>query len=128
MLARQIKADLSLPCVKEFSADPFVEEFLDQPDARGIIFDVENGAPVSLSFFDNPLDSGIQRRRVNWLNQVFQKAGCPALSQIGVRAEAAQRDAVQPMLRPQFFEQLAARGVRQRDVTDEQIEAFFAGE
>ena len=40
-LARQIKADLSLPCATEFNVGPFVEDFLDQPDARDIIFDVE---------------------------------------------------------------------------------------
>src|SRR5947199_10863519 len=119
MLARQIKADLSLPCVKEFNVGPFVEDFLDQPDARDIIFDLEAGAPASPRFVDNPLDSGIQRRRVNWLNQVFQKAGCPALDQVGIRAEAAHRDAAQLMLSAQLLEQVTACGVRQSDVTDQ---------
>ena len=86
------------------------------------------GVPASPRFFDNPLDSGIQRRRVNWLNQVFQKAGCPALGQIGIRAEAAHRDTAQLMLSAQLFEQVTARGVGQSDITDEQIEGFSAGE
>ncbi len=43
--------------------------------------------------FDNPLDRGIQRFRVDWLDQVFQKTGFLALRQIAVRAEAAHRDA-----------------------------------
>jgi len=82
--------------------------------------------PYIRRLFDNPLDSGIQRPRVNWLNQVFQKAGCPALGQVGIRAEAAHRDAAQLMLSAQLLEQVTARGVRQSDVTDDQIEGSFA--
>src|SRR5207244_9483342 len=76
---------------------------------------------------DSPLDSGIQGWRINWLNQVFQKAGCPALGHVSVRAEAAHRDAGQSMLSAQLFQQLATRRIRQSDVTYEQVEGFFTG-
>ena len=68
---------------------------------------------------DSPLDSGIQGWRINWLNQMLQKAGCLALGHVSVRAEAAHRDAAQSMLRAQLFQQLATRGIRQSDVAYE---------
>ena len=73
-----------------------LEDFLDQRDAREI-FDLEVSGPLG-RFSDSPLDSGIQGRRINWLNQVFHQAGCPAGRHVSIRAEAAHRDAAQSML------------------------------
>jgi hypothetical protein len=42
---------------------------------------------------DQPLDRAIQRFGVDRLDQVFQKTGFFALRQVGVRTEAAHRDA-----------------------------------
>ena len=42
--------------------------------------------------FNKPLDNGIQRLRVNWLDHVLKKAGCLALAHVDFRTEAAHSD------------------------------------